>query len=457
MMEQTIAAVSTGHAASGIHIIRISGPEAIRIGDRVFAGRKPLGKVKSHTIHHGFIRFDGEDYDEVLVSVMKAPHTYTGEDTVEINCHGGLLVTNRVLELVLSQGARLAEPGEFTKRAFLNGKMDLTRAEAVADLIGAENRFAVKASLSQLKGTLERKVREMRTRILDEVAYIEAALDDPEHYDLDGYGETLSGHVREIHGEIRELLRTFDSGKILKEGIRTVIAGLPNAGKSSLLNLLSGSERAIVTPVAGTTRDVLEVPVRLGDISLLLMDTAGLRKTGDPVEQIGVDRAEKAIREADLVLYVTDSEKGFLPEDREILKTLDPRKVIVLSNKTDLLADHSPAGSGEPIPEAYEVLPFSALTGEGLETLEDAVLKRFLSAEIIENEQVFVTNLREKMCLQEAEESLVLVEEGILCAVGEEVLTIDLMNAYTALGKIIGESVGEDVIDRIFEKFCMGK
>ena len=458
VMEKTIAAISTGLTPSGIMIIRMSGTEAVPIADRVFRGKRKLSKVKSHTIHHGFV-FNGDgDLDEVLVSVMRAPHTYTGEDTVEINCHGGLLVTKKVLELLLSNGAAAAEPGEFTKRAFLNGRMDLSRAEAVIDVIEAQNDFAVKASVSQLKGAVSEKIRQLRERLLHEIAFIEAALDDPEHYELDGaYEKALAENVCQVREEVRKLLKTADYGSVLKEGIRTVIAGRPNAGKSSLLNMLSGFEKAIVTDIAGTTRDVLEVPVQLKDVSLILMDTAGLRDTEDTVEKIGVGRAKEALSQADLVLYLIDAAEGENEEDRRTLMQLrkEQKKVLVLYNKTDLVGNtDSPresAGSDE------EVIEISAKTGLGMETLSERICALFYQGEIRSNEEIVITSARHKALLSEAEKALTLVLEGLSMQVSEDLLNIDLTDAYAALGKIVGEAVGEDVIDHIFEKFCMGK
>ncbi len=455
-MEKTIAAVSTGLAPSGILIIRMSGDESVQIADRVFRGKKPLSEAKSHTIRHGFV-FDaksGEDLDEVLVSVMRAPHTYTGEDTVEINCHGGLLVAKKVLELLIKNGAEPAEPGEFTKRAFLNGRMDLSRAEAVIDVIEAQNDFAAKASVLQLKGSVSEKIRSLRKELLLRIAYIEAALDDPEHYDLDGYAYQLKETVLSVRDEIRTLIKTADYGSILKAGIRTVIAGRPNAGKSSLLNALSGHEKAIVTEIAGTTRDVLEVPVQLKDVSLILMDTAGLRKTEDTVEKIGVGRAKEALDNADLVLYLIDAASGKNGEDEENLSSLHERgkKVLVLENKTDLVAERRENECGEP-----DVLRISAKTGSGLDTLSDRICSLFREGAVTQNDEVVITSARHKALLSDAEKSLSLVLEGIEGGVSEDLINIDLTDAYASLGKIIGEEVGEDVINEVFAKFCMGK
>lgn len=459
-MESTIAAISTGLTPSGIIIVRMSGNEAIQIADRIYRGKnkkKKLADQKTHTIHYGFIHDKETDIDEVLVSVMKAPYTYTGEDIIEINCHGGVLVARKVLELLIREGAVLAEPGEFTKRAFLNGKMDLSRAEAVIDVIDAKNNFALKAGVSNLKGTVEKKIRNIREVILDEVSFIEAALDDPEHYDLTGYTETLNEHLDPVEQELLYLIRQSENGSVLKEGIRTVIAGRPNAGKSSLLNLLSGYEKAIVTEIAGTTRDILEETVRLKDISLILMDTAGIRKTEDIVEKIGVDKAKEALSDADLILYLIDAKVGETEEDREVLDSLDKKKVIVLKNKTDLIDQDEKQDHEKETDTSLYQLNFSALTGEGLESLENKILQMFEKQEIVMNDEVIITNERQKACLIRAENALKLVREGIENGASEEFLTVDLMDIYSSLSQIIGEEVGEDVINRVFEKFCMGK
>ncbi len=451
MRKETIAAISTGMTASGIGIVRLSGPEAIPAADRLFSGRKPLASAATHTLHHGFIEKEGVSYDEVLVSVMRAPHTYTGEDVVEINCHGGLYVARRILELVLSEGVALAEPGEFTKRAFLNGRMDLSQAESVAGVIASGNEYALRAGVAGLKGKIEELIRSIRDRLLDEISAIEAALDDPEHYDLTGYGAGLLGRLEPIENEVKDLLKRSERGSLLREGIRTAIAGRPNAGKSSLLNLLSGFEKSIVTEIPGTTRDVIEEAVNVGGLTLLLMDTAGLRETADPVERIGVDRAKEALSQADLVLYVVDAVTGLQPEDAETLKTLDPKKVILLYNKADLLpetVDRGAFGDG---------IPFSCRTEEGLSELEKTITGRFLSGQVSFNDTVILTSERQISLLKEALQALEEVRQGISDGVSEEFLSSDLLSAYTALGKIIGEAVEDDVADRVFEKFCMGK
>ena len=448
--ETTIAAVSTGLTPAGIAVIRLSGPEALSVADRVFSGRKKLTSVRTHTVHYGKIADpeNDQEIDEVLATVMKGPHSYTGEDVVEFSCHGGLFTAKKILSLLFSSGAVPAEPGEFTKRAFLNGRMDLSQAEAVMDIIGAENDFALKAGVTGLRGDISRKIREIREHLLDEIAFIEAALDDPEHYDLEGFQGKLSEALQPAEKALSELLRVSDFGSILAEGIHTVIAGRPNAGKSSLFNLLSGHEKAIVTEIPGTTRDILETHVSFGPFSLILMDTAGLRETRDQVEQIGVQRAKDAIRDADLILYVLDGTEGMTAEDREALSGLSGKPVIVLRNKADLLSDaHRESG---------EIL-FSCVTGEGLNELEERVNALFDAKKLTFNDEVVITNERQKALLRSALRSLQLVDEGIAEQLSEEFLAADLTDAYSALSEILGEAVSDDVIDRVFEKFCMGK
>ncbi len=454
--ETTIAAVSSGLTPSGIAVIRISGPEAVPVADRVFSGRFRLSEVPTHTVHYGRIADPSADkdgmVDEVLATVMRGPGSYTGEDVVELSCHGGVFAARKILSLLFSSGAVPAEPGEFTKRAFLNGRMDLSQAEAVMDIIGAENEFALKAGVSGLRGDISQRIRGIREEILNETAFIEAALDDPEHYDLTGYAERLKEALKPLKETLAELLRVADYGSILAEGIRTVIAGRPNAGKSSLFNLLSGHEKAIVTEIPGTTRDVLETHVSLGPLSLILMDTAGLRETGDQVERIGVERAKEAIEAADLVLYVLDGSEGETAEDLEALSELSGKPVIVLRNKADLLvtrAENAPSSGGEIL--------FSCLTGEGLRELEDRIISLFDAQKLTFNDEVVITNERQKALLRKALRSLELTEQGVAAQLSEEFLASDLTDAYASLSEILGEAVSDDVIDRVFERFCLGK
>lgn len=457
-METTIAAISTAMSESGIGIIRVSGPEALDIVSRIYrskGGKKDINKVPTHTIHYGYV-YDGEELiDEVLVMVMRAPRTFTGEDTVEIDCHGGVYAMRRVLETVLKNGAKTASPGEFTKRAFLNGKMDLSQAEAVMDVIQAKNEYALKSSMEQLRGSVQKAIRDIRKDLIYHIAYIESALDDPEHISLDGYSQELLEIVEKAQEEIAHLLKTASDGKMIKEGIRTVILGKPNAGKSSLLNVLVGENRAIVTDIEGTTRDILEEYINLHGISLRMIDTAGIRETEDVVEKIGVNRARDMAKEADLILYVVDSSRPLDENDEEIISMLDSRKAIVLYNKTDL----EPKMDMKALKERVNrpVISVSAKEETGIRELEKEIKNMFFSGEISFNDEVYITNARHKEALMEAAESLRLVKNSIEMDMPEDFFSIDLMNAYESLGRIIGESVGEDLVNEIFSKFCMGK
>lgn len=457
-MDKTIAAISTAMSASGIGIVRISGDEAMEVISRIYRsknGNKDIKKVKSHTIHYGFI-YDGEEVvDEVLVMIMKGPRTYTGEDTVEIDCHGGVYAMKRVLETVLKNGAEIAEPGEFTKRAFLNGRLDLSQAEAVMDVIQAKNSMALKSSVEQLKGSVLRAVKEIRSKLIYHIAYIESALDDPEHISLDGYPQELLEVVEKESKEISELLKTADDGRMIQEGIKTVILGKPNAGKSSLLNYLVGEDRAIVTEIAGTTRDILEEYISLNGITLCVIDTAGIRDTEDVVEKIGVGKARQMAEDADLILYVVDSSMPLDENDQEIMELLKGRKSITIYNKTDL----TPVVDIEFLKEktASPVIPISAVEETGISQLEDEIRRMFFQGELSFNDEVYITNARHKAALEEALESLKLVKNSIEMGMAEDFFSIDLMNAYESLGRIVGESVGEDLVNEIFSKFCVGK
>lgn len=462
----TIAAIATAMTPSGIGIIRISGDEAVSITDRIFeaAGKKKLKDLPSHTIHYGHIK-DGEDViDEVMILLMRAPKSYTREDTVEIDCHGGVYVMKRILETVIKYGARPAEPGEFTKRAFLNGRIDLSQAESVIDVIHAKNEFALKSSMNQLSGALSDEVKELRGQVLHEIAFIESALDDPEHISLEGYPQELEQKVTSIHSRIETLLKNSENGRILKEGISTVIVGKPNAGKSSLLNTLVGEERAIVTDIAGTTRDVLEEQMNLNGIILNIIDTAGIRSTDDVVEKIGVDKARKYLKDADLVIYVVDTSTPLDENDFEIIELLKNRKAIILLNKSDL----SPLITKTEMKEAVEkqngrseepirMISISAKEQTGIDELQQAVQEMFFSGEVTFNDQVMITNIRQKASLQEALSGLELVLQSIRDGMPEDFYSIDLMNTYEALGNIIGEAVEDDLVNEIFSKFCMGK
>lgn len=458
MTGDTIAAIATAMTVSGIGIIRVSGEEALEIAGKVYRsknGKNDIRKSESHKIHYGFI-YDGEEMiDEVLVMVMKGPRSYTGEDTVEIDCHGGILAMRKVLEAVIRAGARPAEPGEFTKRAFLNGRIDLSQAEAVMDVINAKNEYALKSSMSQLKGAVLKSIKEIRNSIIYHIAYIESALDDPEHISIDGYGEELSDVIKEQKEKIRRLIDSFSEGKMIREGIKTVIVGKPNAGKSSLLNCLVGEEKAIVTDIAGTTRDVLEETIVLQGISLKMMDTAGIRKTEDVVEKIGVERARTYAKEADLILYVVDSSTELDENDQEILKLLEDKKAIVLLNKSDL----EPMVTREMLSKktGNPIISISAKEEKGVEELEKQIKEMFFQGELSFNDEVYITNARHKKALEDAWKSLEMVENSISMGMPEDFFSIDLMNAYEALGSITGEAVGEDLVNEIFSKFCTGK
>ena len=458
MNGDTIAAVATAMTASGIGIVRISGEEALEIAGRVYrskGGKKDIRKAASHTIHYGFI-YDGEQLiDEVLVMIMKGPRSYTGEDTVEIDCHGGVLAMRKVLDAVIHAGARPAEPGEFTKRAFLNGRIDLSQAEAVMDVIQAQSEYALKSSMSQLKGSLLQSIENIRSDIIYQIAYIESALDDPEHISLEGYGQELAEVVKKEKEKLKRLIDSFSEGKMIREGIRTVIVGKPNAGKSSLLNCLVGEEKAIVTDIAGTTRDVLEETIVLQGISLKMMDTAGIRSTEDTVEKIGVERARTYAKEADLILYVVDTSTELDENDEEILELLKEKKAIVLLNKSDL----TPVITVEMLQKktSQPIIPISARMEQGVDRLEEKIREMFFQGDISFNDEVYITNVTHKNALEDAYASLTMVENSIAMEMPEDFFSIDLMSAYEALGSITGESVGEDLVNEIFSKFCTGK
>ena len=540
MNKDTIGAISTGMTNSGIGIVRIIGEEAFAIVDEIYRGKKQISQQASHTIHYGHIVDKDQILDEVLISVMKAPRTYTGEDTVEINCHGGAFVVNKVLELVIKKGARLAEPGEITKRAFLNGKMDLSQSEAVIDLIQAKNDYALKNSIHHLKGSVKNSITKIREEIIYQMAFIEATLDDPENYEAEGFNVQLRAVVTEVIDEMTRLIRWADEGRVLTEGIQTVIIGKPNVGKSSLLNVLAGKEKAIVTEIEGTTRDALEENITLGGLSINIVDTAGIRETEDIIEKIGVDKAKEHLEKADLIVFVVDASKKIDENDEKIIGLIGDKKTIVLLNKTDL----DPLVSVEQLQEKFQktmngegngekgemkgvlqeersateksnkkdekeikkatkneeeelfqtkereageknagnlakktqenapakpcfqtsaaslpppIIEVSAKEEQGIEEFVGTIKEMFLRKEMTFNDEVFISNLRQKKALCEALESLQKVVESIDGDLPEDFFAIDLMDAYQALGKITGETIGEDLINEIFGKFCMGK
>ena len=458
MITDTIAAISTGMTPSGIGKVRMSGDMAIDIADQIYRspkGKKSLKNVKSHTIHYGYIYDGSQMIDEVLVLIMRDPNSYTTEDVVEIDCHGGVVVMKKILETVIKYGARPAEPGEFTKRAFLNGRIDLSQAEAVIDIINSKNEYALNTSLNQLQGNLMTQIKEVRKSIIGSIAFIEAALDDPEHINADDYADTLKAQVHENMDILSKLLDSCNDGRILKEGIKTVILGKPNAGKSSLLNYLSGEDRAIVTDIAGTTRDVLEENVSIGGILLNVIDTAGIRDTEDLVEKIGVEKARNYALEADLIIYVVDGSTEIDSNDLEILKLIQNKKTIILLNKVDL--DLKTSKSELEDKSGYPIVEVSVKDRIGLEQLSDLIKDMFFSGKLSFNDQIYITNVRHKTAIQEALSSLSMVLQSIEDGMPEDFFSIDLMNAYEVLGSIIGESVGEDLINTIFSDFCMGK
>ena len=458
MKTDTIAAIATAMSNSGIGIVRISGDEALEVADRIFVskkGNKKVSEMASHTIHYGYVK-DGEDIvDEVMLLIMKAPNSYTTEDTIEIDCHGGVLVMQKILETVLKYGARAAEPGEFTKRAFLNGRIDLSQAESVIDIINAKNDFALQSSVSQLRGSVLEKIKDLRAAIIHEIAFIESALDDPEHVDIESYPQKLLITVKSLWRTVDKMLESADNGRVLREGINTVIVGKPNAGKSSLLNTLVGQERAIVTDIAGTTRDILEEQIRLRGISLNVIDTAGIRDTDDVVEQIGVNKSREYVEKADLVIYVVDSSTPLDENDEEIIASIQDKNAIILLNKSDLHQVTTKEMLKEKIDR--KTIEISAKEQTGIEELETAIQEMFFHGKISFNDEVYITNVRHKNALEETAKSLQMVINSIENGMPEDFFSIDLMNAYEELGSIIGESVGEDLVNEIFSKFCMGK
>ncbi len=461
----TICGVATGLGKSAIGMIRVSGPSAISICDGIFVGKKKLSEMGTFTAAYGKVVDGDKAIDEAIMLVMKAPHTYTTEDTVEIDLHGGSYVVRRVMQLLIERGVRPAEPGEFTKRAFLGGRIDMVEAEAVMDVINAETERSLDTSVKQLSGKLSKEIRELREIILHNTAYIESALDDPENYSLDGFSEELSKELTQVKQRIERLLSTADEGRIIREGISTAIVGRPNVGKSSLLNQLLGEERAIVTEIEGTTRDTLEEYVDIGGVLLKLIDTAGIRNTEDVVEKIGVDKAREVIETADLVLLLVDGATGLEQEDRDIINNLGGKRVIALINKSDISTDAENEARAQEIRsllagigiEDITIVMTSAKTGQGLDELKSQIRDMFYSDKIDYNNQIYITRARHRAGLITALEGLERVQDSIDQNMGEDFLTIDLMAAYAALGEIIGETLEDDLADKIFSDFCMGK
>ncbi len=466
-LEDTIAAVATGMTSSGIGIIRISGPASFDILGKIFrtkSGRVP-SRFESHRVYYGYIYDEEVLLDEVLAIPMRSPKSYTAEDTVEIDCHGGMLVLDNVLKLVLKTGARAAEPGEFTKRAFLNGRIDLSEAESVIDVINSKNNYALNNSLKQLTGRLNEKIRYLRGELLNEIAYIEAALDDPEHISLDGYADRIGRKCDDMIHELDKLLNSFDNGRIIREGIKTAILGKPNAGKSSLLNFLSGSERAIVTDIPGTTRDIIEENVRLDNLLLVLCDTAGIRESDDTVERLGVEKAKSYASDSDLIIFVIDSSVPLDENDTEIFKFIRDKKALILLNKSDL----DPQVSVSDVKKRYHdcdpccndndisVLSVSVKTGEGFDLLNKELNRMFLSGVIDYDDEIMISNERHRNLLEKAAAAMNNARLSVTNNMPEDFISIDLTDCYDLLGMIIGEKIGDDVADKIFSDFCVGK
>lgn len=455
-MFDTIAAISTPRGEGGIGIVRLSGDESLGILSKIFKpkSKKDVKDIKSYTINYGHI-YDGEELiDEVLVSIMKAPNTYTREDIVEINCHGGYLITQKVLELVLKNGAKIAEPGEFTRRAFLNGRLDLTQAEAVIDLIHGKTDKSISLSLNNLRGDLRDQINHLKKILLDVAAHVNVVLDYPE----EGVDEPIPEHlIIELHNvkdTITKLVESYDKGKMIKEGIKTAIVGKPNVGKSSLLNSILREERAIVTSIAGTTRDTIEEIINIKGIPLIMVDTAGIRKTQDEVENIGVQKSKKMLKEADLVLFVLDSSRDFSDEDREIYDSIESEKVIGILNKIDMEKKLDITN----LTKVKKWIEISALENIGIDTLENEIYNFILSENIEDSsEKLIITNIRHKSALEKTKKSIENIFETIDMGYPMDLIAVDLNDALDSLSEVTGEISSEDLLDHIFSNFCVGK
>lgn len=460
LYENTIAATATSSGNGSISVIRVSGKETFAAVSNIFCDGKgnriDLSKYETHTIHYGFICDElNRLIDEVLVLLMKAPRSYTREDVIEIHCHGGHYICEEILQLLLKCGVRIAEPGEFTKRAFLNGRLDLSQAESVMDVIQSKSKLALQNSLQQLRGKIREKVVALREMILEDVAYLEAALDDPEHISLDDFTERIESHVDYLLTEVNHLIENSNNGRLIKDGIHTVIVGKPNVGKSSLLNCMLRENRAIVTNVPGTTRDTLEEDIRIGNHLLRLIDTAGIHQTENEVECIGIAKSKQSMEQADFVICVLNQNESLSQEDREVLSLIEEKDGVILLNKNDLPA----AIQKEEITRYSDkrVIPFSAKKGEGLDELEDYLNQLLSDRKMDSKEEIYITNVRQREALLRTKESLEKVEESIQTGMPEDMYAIDLTDAYESLGLIIGETVEEDIIEKIFKDFCMGK
>lgn len=457
-LDDTIAGISTATGNGGIGIVRISGDCAIDVCDKVFIAKKGgrLKDKKSHTITFGNIVENGNNIDEVLVSVMRAPNTYTREDVVEINTHGGVRAVTAVLEVILKNGARAAEPGEFTKRAFLNGRIDLTQAEAVMDIINAKTELSKNAALLRLEGRLSKKIKELRNDILTMTARIEAAIDYPEHDDEISTYKSTEEDTNAVILKLEHILKGANTGKIFRDGIKTVILGRPNVGKSSLLNALLEEDRAIVTDIPGTTRDVLQEFINVRGVPLNIIDTAGIRKTNDQIEKIGVEKSKKYADDADLILFMLDGSTSLNQEDIDILEDIKDKRFIVIINKMDLGIGLNYEAIKKYVDEKY-IVTMSVKLEEGIDTLYEIIRELFLEGDIDVNSEAVISNERNKASVYNALCSLKNVLETIKTGMPEDFISMDLMEAYRALGEITGESVEDDVIDKIFSEFCLGK
>lgn len=453
----TIAAIATASTGGGVSIIRVSGEEAVEKVEPILSfSSKKLSEFSSHTVHYGHVvDGTGKFVDEVLVLIMKGPNSYTREDVVEIQCHGSALICQEILDLLLSTGVRMAEPGEFTKRAFMNGRIDLSQAEAVMDLIESKSRYALQSSMSQLNGIIKDKVIELRKMILDDVAFIEAALDDPEHISLEGFVDQLEQNVQYSISELKKMIDNYRNGRLIRQGVQTVIIGKPNVGKSSFLNAILGTDRAIVTDVPGTTRDTLEEDVRLGDLLLHLVDTAGIHDTSDPVERIGIERAKENMGRADFCILILDGSCELTDADKHLLEVISDLNGVVLLNKNDL--DVKVQEEDIRIYTDKRIISFSTMTGSGKHELEELIKEQFYLDQLSFNDEIYISNERQKQAVVSSYESLQQVKNSIELGLGEDFYTIDLMSAYESLGSMIGESLDDDLADTIFRKFCMGK
>ncbi len=449
-MNDTIAAISTTTGAGAISIIRVSGDKAIDLVNKIFK-EKDLTKVQSHTIHYGHIEYKGKIEDEVLISIMKAPKTFTTEDVVEINCHGSILVTKKILEILLTIGCRLAEPGEFTKRAFLNGRIDLIEAEGVMDLINSKSESEKKLALNQIGGKVSNLIKELRQKILEVLAQIEVKIDYPEYEDIEEvtYND-LKTNINVVEQEIKKIIKESENGKIIKEGIKTAIVGRPNVGKSSLLNNLLQEEKAIVTDIAGTTRDIVEGTIIINGVKLDLIDTAGIRKTNDIVESIGVNKSLETINKADLILLVLNNNEELTDYDKEILDSIKDKKHIIIINKIDL---ESKIGNIED----KNIIKISALNNKGIEDLKNKITEMYNLEEIESKDATYLTNARGLSLLKQAEEIIKEVNKGIKNQEPIDMIEIDLKRIWELLGEITGETYQEELINQLFSQFCLGK